>query len=97
MYIHLKTTALVTTQSLARNTLMKKLLVGGVNNMESIKRKLFDKLKEFNPDRDFVLGVISNVDTDEHYQHIIDFIDKGEDVTVENIIALSILLDKEEI
>ena len=97
MYIHLKTTALVTTESLARNTLMKKLLVGGVNNMESIKRKLFDKLKEFNPDRDFVLGVISNVDTDENYQHIIDFIDKGEDVTVENIIALSILLGKEEI
>ena len=34
---------------------------------------------------------------DENYQHIIDFIDKGEDVTVENIMALSILLDKEEI
>lgn len=61
--------------------------------MESTKKKLFDKLKEFHPDKDFVLGVISNVDTDENYQHIIDFMDRGEAVTTENILALSILLD----
>lgn len=61
--------------------------------MENIKRKLFDKLKEFSPDKDFVIGVISNVDTDENYQKIIEFIDKGEGVTVESIIALSVLLD----
>lgn len=61
--------------------------------MESVKRKLFDKLKAFHPDKDFVLGVISNVDTDENYQHIIDFMDKGKDVTIESIIALSVLLD----
>ena len=61
--------------------------------MENIKRKLFDKLKDFYSDRDFVLGVISNVDTAENYQKLIDFIDKGEDVSVESIIALSLLLD----
>ena len=61
--------------------------------MKSIKRKLFDKLKEFYNDKDFVIGVISNVDTDENYQKIIDFIDEGEGVTVESIIALSVLLD----
>ncbi len=61
--------------------------------MENIKRKLFDKLKNFYSDRDFVLGVISNVDTAENYQKLIDFIDKGEDVSVESIIALSLLLD----
>lgn len=61
--------------------------------MDSTKRKLFDKLKDFYPDKDFVIGVISNVDTAENYQKIIDFIDKGEDVTVESIIALSVLLD----
>lgn len=72
---------------------MKKPLNGGVNNIESTKRRLFDKLKEFHPDKDFVIGVISNVDTDENYQHIIDFMDNGEGVTVESIIALSILLD----
>lgn len=72
---------------------MMKLPDGGVINILSVKRKLFEKLKEFYPDRDFVVGVISNVDTDENYQKIIDFIDKGEDVSVESIIALSVLLD----
>lgn len=61
--------------------------------MKSIKRQLFEKLREFYNDRDFVLGVMSNVDTDENYQKIIDFIDAGESVSVESIIALSVLLD----
>lgn len=61
--------------------------------MENIKRKLFDKLKAIHPDKDFVLGVVSNAKTDDNYQAIIDFIDKGDEVTVDNIIALSILLD----
>lgn len=61
--------------------------------MESTKRKLFDKLKAFHPDKDFVIGVMSNVDTDENYQAIIDFMDNEEDVSVESIIAMSVLLD----
>ena len=61
--------------------------------MQSIKKKLFDKLKEFYPDRDFVLGVISNARTEENYQRIIDFIDNGDGVTVESILSLSLLLD----
>lgn len=61
--------------------------------MQSVKRQLFDKLKEFYPDRDFVLGVISNAQTEENYQRIIDFMDKGEGVTVDSILALSLLLD----
>ena len=63
--------------------------------MKSVKRTLFDKLNAFQPDKEFVLGVISNVDNDEHYQRIIDFMDSGEDVTVENIIVLSVLLGNE--
>ena len=39
----------------------------------SIKRKLFDVLKEFNPDKDFVGGVISYTKNDEDRQKIIDF------------------------
>lgn len=63
--------------------------------MNTVKRRLFDKLKNFYSDRDFVLGVISNVDTDENYQKILDYIDKGEDVSVESILTLSVLLDHE--
>jgi len=57
-----------------------------------MKRILFEKLGSIYPNRDFVRGVISNAETRENFQHIIDFIDRGEDVTVENITALSILL-----
>ncbi len=72
---------------------MKKRQNGGMNKMKSVKRNLFEKLKAFYPDKDFVLGVISNVDTEENYQHIIDFMDTEENVTAESIIALSMLLD----
>ena len=58
----------------------------------SIKRKLFDVLKEFNPDKDFVGGVISYTKNDEDRQKIIDYIHKGDNVTVENVILLSIYL-----
>ena len=67
-----------------------------MNKMEDeneIKRKLFDKLKTFYPDKDFVVGVISNVKHDEDRQAIIDFIDNDEYVSVENIILLSLHLN----
>lgn len=67
-----------------------------MNNMadtKEIKRKLFDKLKAYYPDKDFVVGVISNVKEDEDRQAIIDFIDNDEDVSVENIILLSLHLN----
>lgn len=60
----------------------------------SIKRKLFDILKEFSPDKDFVGGVISNTKNDEDRQNIIDFIQNGDDVTVEKIILLSLYLNQ---
>lgn len=61
----------------------------------SIKRKLFDVLKEFNPDKDFVGGVISNTKNDEDRQNIIDYIQNGDDVTAENVILLSLHLKQE--
>ena len=62
---------------------------------KEIKRKLFDKLKAFYPDKDFVVGVISNVKYDDDRQAIIDYMENGEDVSVENIILLSLHLKNE--
>lgn len=59
------------------------------------KRKLFDKLKAFYPDKDFVIGVISNAKHDDDKRSIIAYIDNGEDVSVENIILLSLHLKNE--
>lgn len=60
-----------------------------------IKRKLFDKLKEFYPNKDFVGGIVSNTQNDEDRQTIIDYLDNGKDVTVENVILLSLYLKNE--
>lgn len=65
-----------------------------MESKKGIKFKLFNKLKEFHNDKDFVVGVISNTKHDEDMQSIIDYIDNGEDVTVENIILLSLHLNQ---
>ena len=53
---------------------------------------LFNKLKAFHNDRDFVLGVMCNAPNDEDMQTIINYMDNGEDVTIENRILLSLEL-----
>ncbi|MCI5741276.1 MAG: hypothetical protein SO445_07070 [Lachnospiraceae bacterium] len=65
------------------------------DDTKKIKRKLFDRLKEFYPDKDFVGGVISNTKHDADRQKIIEYIDKGNDISVENIILLSLHLKNE--
>ena len=67
----------------------------GLFKMNVIKRELFDKLKAFYNDKDFAIGIMSNVSHDEDRQRIIEYIDDGEDVTVENIILLSLYLNEE--
>lgn len=64
---------------------------------KEIKRKLFDKLKDFYNDKDFVGGVISNTKTDEERQVIIDYIDKGENVTIDKITLLGLSLKRKRI
>lgn len=62
---------------------------------KTIKRKLFDKLREYHNNKDFVCGVVSSTKNDEDRQTIINYIDDGEDVTIENIILLSLHLKNE--
>ena len=57
-----------------------------------IKRELFNKLKEFHPDKDFVAGVMSNAKHEDDRKAILQFMEGGEDVTVESIILLSLYL-----
>lgn len=51
---------------------------------------LFRKLRDYYDNYDFVIGMMSNVIDDEHVQMIIDYMDYGEDVSVENIVLMSI-------
>lgn len=57
-----------------------------------IKRELFNKLNSFHHDKDFVVGVMSNAKHDEDRKTILQFIENDDDVTIENIILLSLHL-----
>lgn len=73
-----------------------------MSDTKKVKRQLFDRLKDYYPDKDFVGGLISNVKNDEDRLKIIDYMDSGEDISVENIILFALDLnlkrkgDKEE-
>ena len=54
--------------------------------------ELFNKLKAFNDDKDFILGVMCNAPNDNDMKVILEFIDNGENVSVENLILLSLEL-----
>ncbi len=60
-----------------------------------IKRELFNKLNEFYHDKDFVIGVMSNAKHDEDRETILQFVENGEDVTIESIILLSLHLSND--
>ena len=69
--------------------------IGGRTNAMDIKRELFNKLNSFYHDKDFVLGVMSNAKHDDDRETILQFMENGEDVTVESIILLSLHLNNE--
>ena len=53
---------------------------------------LFEKLRAFYNDGDFVLGIMSNAPHDDDMKTILEYIEKGKDVTRENLILLSLEL-----
>ena len=59
-----------------------------------IKRKLFETLRDYYNNRDFILGVGSNVTCDEDRQTVIDFINQRNKPTPEEVIILTIELNQ---
>lgn len=60
-----------------------------------IKSKLIEKLKTISEDNDFLVGVVSNAKHNEDRETIIEYIDKGEEVSYEQILLLSVWLGRE--
>ena len=60
-----------------------------------IKSALIEKLKSVSTDNDFVVGVISNAKNDVDRRAIIEYIEKGENVSYEQILLLSVWLGQE--
>lgn len=63
-------------------------------NADEIRRILIEKLKSIYHNKDFVVGILSNATHPDDRKEIIEFIDAGKDVSVENIILLSVYLDQ---
>lgn len=61
--------------------------------MNVIEQKLLGFLEKLYDNDDFITGIFSNADHEEDRNAIIDHIEKGDDVTVENVILLSLYLD----
>jgi uncharacterized coiled-coil DUF342 family protein len=57
-----------------------------------IKAALVEKLKSVSMDEDFICGVISNAKNNDDRKAIIEYIEKGENVTYEQILLLSVWL-----
>ena len=55
-------------------------------------KALFEKLRAFYNNRDFVLGVMCNAPHEDDMKTILEYIEKGEDVTIESLILLSLEL-----
>lgn len=61
---------------------------------KQISDMLFDKLKAIYNNRNFVVGVMSNASHVDDRKKMIEYIDKGEDVTIESIMLLSLRLSQ---
>ena len=55
-------------------------------------KALFEKLRAFYSNRDFILGVMCNAPHEDDMKTILEYIEKGKDVTRENLILLSLEL-----
>lgn len=68
--------------------------------LSKISEELKNRLVRFYDNRDFLIGVMSNVKTDEKRQKMIDFMDKaeevGDEITSDDLILLSVVLGNKE-
>lgn len=65
-----------------------------MNDTMGIKKELVIKLKTISEDEDFIVGVVSNAKHNDDRKTLIEYIDKGEEVTYEQLLLLSVYLAK---
>ena len=56
-------------------------------------KELIEMLVDISDDDEFVLGIMTDLETDAERKIVIDYINNGEDVTYENLILLSLHLN----
>ena len=61
---------------------------------EEVKEALREKLRKIYDSKDFVGGILCNASHPDDRRAILEFIEKGEEITTENLILLSVELDE---
>ena len=64
--------------------------------LEGTSEKLFSALRSLYNNRDFVVGAMSYARSDEDRKKLLDYIENGEDVTVESILLLALHLSQSQ-
>ena len=59
------------------------------------EKQLIQVLRDIWDDKEFVLGVVTDLETDEERQAVLDFIKSNDDVTTEDIVLLALHIDNE--
>lgn len=63
------------------------------SKLSAVGVKLYEQLQKLWDHEDFILGVLSFSDNDEDRQVVLDYIQKGKDVTTDSINLLSLELN----
>jgi hypothetical protein len=59
------------------------------------EEKLIQVLRDIWDDKEFVLGVLTDLETDEERQAVLDYIQHNDGVTTEDIVLLALHIDNE--
>ena len=65
-------------------------------NWTKYESQLFDMLKDIYHNKEFVIGIMNSIRTDDGRKEMLEFINKGKDVTVTELTLMSIDIGREE-
>lgn len=66
-----------------------------VSVLTKTEKRLMDALRNIWDDKEFVIGVLTDLETDEERQIVMDHIESNDNVTSEEITLLSLFIDSE--
>mgnify|MGYP004663849047 CR=1 FL=1 len=66
------------------------------SNIPPLVREVCRRLKKIWHDRDFVVGAMTLLGTEENFQKMLDFLDSHEEATPDDIMKFVIFMDEDE-
>ena len=66
-----------------------------MSKLTQTEKKLVEKLRSLRNDKEYVLGVITNLEDDDERQFMLDYIDKNEDASPDDVLLLSLHIESE--